>query len=127
MRVLVDTHVLLWWWSDDDRLPGATTDLLDDPNTDRVISVISPWEIALKVGIGKLDVDLDELPPLLDASAATVLPVTLDHVLGTSALPLHHRDPFDRLLISQARTDGLTILTADDTFESYDVPVLRAR
>jgi PIN domain nuclease of toxin-antitoxin system len=94
------------------------------------LSVASTWEIANKVALGTLDLPPqlhDWLPAELDAAGLRLLPINLTHTLGVEALPRHHRDPFDRLLIVQAIAEGLTIVTADRVFAMYDVPVIYAR
>lgn len=95
------------------------------PNHDVYVSVASAWEMNIKSALGKLRIP-DDLPQVLDANEFEVLDVTLSHAMGVRDLPAVHRDPFDRLLIAQARIEGLTIVTRDPRFRRYDVPVLAA-
>jgi PIN domain nuclease of toxin-antitoxin system len=124
MRLLLDTHVLLW------RMHGVPT--LGDQASDHVeaaeelvVSVISFVEVGIKAATGKLRMPVSFRERVLE-SGARILGLTPEHGLAIAELPLHHRDPFDRLLIAQARSEGLTILTADQHFARYDVPVVSA-
>lgn len=124
MRLLLDTHVLLW------RMHGTPTlghEAMEQVNgaDELSVSVISFVEIGIKVAAGKLRMPDGVREHVLE-SGARILSLTPEHGLGVAELPLHHRDPFDRLLISQARSEGLTVLTADPHFARYDVPVLSA-
>ncbi|AOS62612.1 type II toxin-antitoxin system VapC family toxin [Actinoalloteichus hymeniacidonis] len=123
MRVLLDTNVLLWWLFDDPRLTRETTELIADVDNTVYVSAVSAFEIATKSSIGKLSVP-DDLAELITANAFSELPITVAHGLEVARLPLHHRDPFDRLLIAQARCESLTLLTGDTMLESYEVKVL---
>ena len=127
MRLLLDTHAFLFAIAEPDRLPKRLHTWLLDPEVERWVSVVSLWEIAVKVQIGKLNLPLDrEFYDLhLRSLGANVLPVDVQHGAGDPwigcGLPLHHRDPFDRLLIAQAVEEGLTIASRDDSFRSYAV------
>ena len=128
MSLLIDTHILLWLLVGSSRLTHDAYATLADRRNTLFLSAASTWEIAIKVGLGKLDLPVDLqawLPGELDAGGIRLLPIRLEHTLGIEGLPLHHRDPFDRLLISQAVTDGLTIVTSDRVFGLYDVALLR--
>lgn len=125
MNLLLDTHVLLWWLRDDPRLGVRARDVIADPGTTVYLSPVVMWEIRIKQAIGKLDVPLD-FRAVVDAQGFTELPLTIDHTDALDALPMHHRDPFDRMLIAQARSEGLTLITADDSFRTYEVPVVPA-
>lgn len=126
MRVLLDTHSWLWMVGDSGRLAPSSRELLRDPANALFLSAASAWEIAIKVATGKLRLPQ---PPaaLITQWMAEVrmgaLPILHAHALRAGELPLHHRDPFDRLLIAQAQIEGLTVLTADREFAKYDVPV----
>lgn len=129
MRILLDTHVWLWMQVDPGRLSDEVTSVLTDPDTERLLSVASAWEIVIKHAIGRLL--LPEKPePYVQArlrtSATLPLPATLPHVLEVANLPLHHRDPFDRLIVAQARVEGVSLVTADVTLAAYDVEVIQA-
>ncbi|MDT8853495.1 type II toxin-antitoxin system VapC family toxin [Paracoccaceae bacterium Fryx2] len=123
MRLLVDTHVLIWAVLEDAALPPRFRDALSDPAAEVHISAVSVWEVAIKRALGKLSVPHD----LFDQAALAgclPLPVTWGHAAAVEALPPHHADPFDRMLIAQARVEGLTLLSADRHFAAYDVTLL---
>ncbi|MGH3593494.1 MAG: type II toxin-antitoxin system VapC family toxin, partial [Pseudonocardiaceae bacterium] len=114
MRLLLDTNVLIWWLAESPRLSKETRDAITaEPEV--IVSAVSAFEIAVKSAIGKLRVPGD-LEVQIVEQAMTELPVTVRHGLAVGQLPMHHRDPFDRLLIAQAQCEGLTIVTADRTF-----------
>ncbi|MGH9046833.1 MAG: type II toxin-antitoxin system VapC family toxin [Acidimicrobiales bacterium] len=126
MRLLLDTHVFLWLLADPGRL-GAPIGLLEDPSNDLLFSAASAWEIAIKVQLGRLDLPDDPrrfVPDRMRAIGAEPLPVELNHALVVSELPPLHRDPFDRLLVAQARHLRLTIVTADVQVAQYEVDTL---
>ncbi len=121
MRVLLDTHALLWMIDGDARVP-AWLRKGGPGGVDPLVSHASLWEIAIKRSLARLDVD-DDLPARLDEIGVRWLEISVAHVWGVADLPHHHRDPFDRLLISQALLDGLVVATADTAFARYGVPV----
>jgi PIN domain nuclease of toxin-antitoxin system len=125
VRLLLDTHVLLWWLDDRPALGPEARRLIEDSGNEVFVSAISAAEIAIKSSLGKLRVPAD-LDQQLDANAFTPLPLAVRHGLAVSALPPHHRDPFDRLLIAQAQCEDLTVLTADPAFSGYPVRVVDA-
>ncbi|MCA1790727.1 MAG: type II toxin-antitoxin system VapC family toxin [Thioalkalivibrio sp.] len=127
MSLLLDTHTFLWFINDDARLSRRAAAQIEDPSVRVVVSVVSAWEITIKLSIGKLVLDraLDRLwPDSIQANSFDELDVIARHIFTLGTLPLHHRDPFDRLLIAQARAENLTIVSADSAFEAYDVPRL---
>ncbi|WP_088286245.1 type II toxin-antitoxin system VapC family toxin [Kineosporia sp. A_224] len=119
MRLLLDTHVVLWWLTDDETLADETKDLIDT-ETEVFISAASVWEIAIKQASGKLTVPTDLLQ-VIDRSGLVELPVRSRHAVEAGGLPAVHRDPFDRMLVAQARCEGLTLLTRDPLVLRYDV------
>lgn len=121
-RLVVDTHALLWWLADDAALSEPARASIADPANVPVVSVASLWEIAIKQSLGKLDAPAD-LPEIIVAEGFTLLPVGAQHAWRVRELPFHHRDPFDRLLIAQAMTERVPILTADASFAVYEVDV----
>lgn len=125
MNLLLDTHVLLWWLDDNPRLGDRSRGLIADPENAVYLSAVVLWEIRIKQAIGKLDVPPD-LRMVVDSQDFTELPLTIDHTDALAELPMHQHDPFDRMLVAQARSEGLTLLTADDSFRCYDVPVVSA-
>lgn len=123
MRLLLDTHTLLWATGDIDRLPSGVRSAVEDRGNEVFVSHLSIWEIRIKMVIGKLALDTDLHRTIRDADFG-LLPIALDHVDRTWELPLHHRDPFDRMLIAQAQVEGMTLVSADRMMRHYDVPVL---
>lgn len=124
MRLLLDTHVVLWQAAGEDRLGLRTKSHLEDAEELR-FSVVSLAEIGVKASIGKLDVPSD-LADRVAAMGVRTLALTAEHGLAVAHLPSHHRDPFDRLLVARARSEGLTLVTADRRIAAYDVPVIDA-
>lgn len=125
MRLLLDTHGLIWWWENDPRLSGPVREALRLPETEVFVSVVSAWEIAIKTACGKLRVDAD-VEAEVERDGFSKLGVEFRHAAEAATLPLHHRDPFDRMLIAQARVEGLTLVTADARFKPYAVPIFWA-
>ncbi|MDR1044150.1 MAG: type II toxin-antitoxin system VapC family toxin [Candidatus Adiutrix sp.] len=121
MRLLLDTHTLIWHYEDWPLLSETANQAIDAPGNKLFISVASLWEMAIKSGIGKLTLT-DPIRTIMAAYVgigATILTITPDHALATQNLPWHHRDPFDRLLIAQAVHEGLTLVSRDEVFASY--------
>ena len=124
MRILLDTHVFIWWDSEPDLLSQRARELCENPNNTLILSVVSVWEMQIKRQIGKLDLrtPLNELiENQKRQNGLEILPVRLDHVLHLDNLPAIHKDPFDRLLIAQAKIEEIKILTSDRVFVEYDV------
>lgn len=124
MKLLADTHVVIWWLLDSPELSGEIKALLDT-EPEAYVSAVTPWELAVKLGLGKLDAPAD-LPERVRDCQLKHLPISLDHGLRAGRLPPHHRDPFDRALVAQAQLEGLTIITRDAWIPKYDVEVLPA-
>jgi PIN domain nuclease of toxin-antitoxin system len=123
MKVLLDTHAFLWFVNDDPQLSLAAKTLMES-EVDLLLSVASLLEISIKVGIGKLDLPKPFdvfIPEQLELNEIELLQIELKHLTPLTSLPLHHRDPFDRLLISQSLVEELTILSADKIFDRYAV------
>lgn len=125
MKLLLDTHTLLWWLSGDPTLADAATAAIADASNLVLVSVATAWEMAIKRSLGKLHFP-DALATALDDEGFQVLPISLGHALRAGALPRHHDDPFDRMLIAQALLDDLTVVTRDEQFSRYGVTVLTA-
>lgn len=125
MSLLLDTHVLLWAAGASERLPAAARAMLEDPGAESIFSAASIWEVVIEKGLGRADFSVD--PRLLRRglleNGYTELAVTGVHVLGVGLLPPIHKDPFDRLLVAQARIEGLTLLTADEVVGRYPGPI----
>ena len=129
MKLLADTHVVLWSATDPQRLAASARAAIEDGANDLSVSIVTVWEIAIKQSLGKLDLPEPAeqwLPEVLRRTGFEVAEIGLAAALRVRALPWHHRDPFDRLLIAHALEDGYTIITHDATLATYGVPVLRA-
>lgn len=124
MRLLLDTHALLWWLADEGLNPGAQ-DAIADPANLVVVSAASAWEISIKKALGKL-VAPDDLEQQVRTGGLAPLPISIGHAIAAGQLPHHHEDPFDRMLIAQAFAEGLTIVTRDKRFNDYGVTLLAA-
>jgi PIN domain nuclease of toxin-antitoxin system len=121
-RLLVDTHVVLWWLADDPALSPTARDAIADPTNEPLVSAASVWEIAIKRSLGKLTTR-DDLPDRIAAEGFAWLPISAQHAWRVRELPLHHRDPFDRILVAQALTERLPVVTDDAHFGEYGVEV----
>jgi PIN domain nuclease of toxin-antitoxin system len=122
--LLLDTHAMLWFFWDDPRLSTIAKSAIEDAANRKLVSVASCWEIAIKVGLGKLNLGEPSrtfLPREIARNNFEVLNVTLTHATAVESLPLHHRDPFDRLLIAQAMAENLTVVGADAEFDAYTI------
>lgn len=125
MRLLLDTHLLLWAAGQPERLSVSARKLLTSPRNDLFFSAASLWEITIKNSLGRADfrAETRELRRQLLENGYAEIPVTSEHAVNTDALPALHKDPFDRVLISQAITEGITLLTSDAQVASYPGPV----
>jgi PIN domain nuclease of toxin-antitoxin system len=124
VKYLLDTQIVLWLFLRSTRLSESTRAALADPAATLYVSAVTTWEIAIKSALGKLELPGDPgayLPNRLARAGMSLLSITPEHTYGVFALPPHHKDPFDRLLIAQAQTEALTIVTADAVFARYDV------
>ncbi|MCL2223470.1 MAG: type II toxin-antitoxin system VapC family toxin [Defluviitaleaceae bacterium] len=124
MKYLIDTHVLIWLAKDSCELPERVKALIENPENDIYISSVSLWEMAIKINLGKLDLKLPLDKFLLDIKIGgfSVLQIEDNYLSKILQLPYIHKDPFDRLLISTALAEGLTIVTIDENIQKYDVP-----
>jgi PIN domain nuclease of toxin-antitoxin system len=123
MKLLLDTHVLLWWLDDSPRLPLPMRALIADPARTVFLSAASAWEIRIKQKLGKLEVSA-HFDAAVDGSEFQWLPISRAHANATADLPMHHRDPFDRMLIAQAQCESLTLLTVDERLTAYGKNIL---
>ena len=128
MRILSDTHIFIWFSQDSSQLSRSAHELLRNPENEIFLSMASIWEIQIKLDIKKLTLPL----PLAELIALQrrenniqILPIELHHIYALSDLPMHHRDPFDRLLIAQSNAERMPILTADAVFDRYNAQILR--
>lgn len=124
MKLLLDTHTFIWWDREPDLIPSETLQLMRQSQL--ILSLVSLWEIQIKTQLGKLNLNM----PLADLvehhqeNGIALLTITLPHILGLEQLPQHHRDPFDRLLISQSRVESTAIVSRDEIFKSYDCQLI---
>jgi PIN domain nuclease of toxin-antitoxin system len=126
VRFLLDTHCWLWQASDPDRLSHEARELLGDPANEILVSAASSWEIAIKYATGRLSLPeppQEFVPKRFDLTGASPLAIEHAHAVRVAELPMHHKDPFDRMLIAQAQVEGTPIMTVDRRFEPYDVDV----
>jgi len=119
VRLLLDTHVFLWWLMDDDALSADVKETIDT-EAEVLVSAVSVWEIAIKQALGKI-VGLPDLSRIVDTCGLVELPIRSRHAIEAGGLPLLHRDPLDRMLIAQARCEGLTLMSRDEQVQRYDV------
>lgn len=125
MIYLVDTHVLLWWFDNPAKLSHDARSTIQSSQNAIYVSSVSAWEIIIKKQLGKLTVP-DRIFSLIAQENFIELPITIQHTRALEALPLHHSDPFDRLLIAQARAEKATIITRDSAFKKYGAPLVLA-
>ena len=124
MKYLLDTHTLLWFLQGDKKLSDKARQLIDNPRNSKFLSIVSLWEIAIKVSLGKLVLNkpFERLfPEQLYFNRIEVLDITVDSLIKLTTLPFHHRDPFDRLIIAQALVEELPIISADAAFDAYQI------
>ncbi|MGE5307077.1 MAG: type II toxin-antitoxin system VapC family toxin [Alphaproteobacteria bacterium] len=119
MRLLLDTHVLLWWLADDRRLAKPARDIIANPDNDVHVSAVSVWEAAIKAALGRLEIELDDLADTIVRNGFRPLPVGFYHAVTAGRLPSVHRDPFDRMLVAQASVEELRLVSHDRVFERY--------
>lgn len=124
MKILLDTHTLLWFIAGDANLSQTARLAIEDAANEKFVSAASVWEIAIKISIGKmnLQIDFDKLfPHQLDINGFELLPIEIKHSSQTIRLPFHHRDPFDRILIAQATAENMNIVSTDAVFDDYPI------
>ena len=127
MRLLLDSHALLWFCEGSTLLSAAARAAIEDGQNERLVSHATAWEVAIKINLGKLKLTIpyeDFFPGALLTNGFRELPPDFRHYRELLTLPLHHRDPFDRLLVAQAKAEGLTVVTSDPQFSTYGVAVL---
>ena len=124
MNLLLDTNALLWWLADSEELGQSAREAIRDPARVVYFSAVNVWEIVIKRALGKLAVPRN-FPQVLSEQPFERLGMTVEHAFKVGELPMHHRDPFDRLLVAQCLVDGLALVTHDGEIARYDVPVVR--
>jgi PIN domain nuclease of toxin-antitoxin system len=126
MKYLLDTHTFIWWHDNPDLLSEKVLRLCEDVNNELFLSLVSVWEMQIKLQLNKLTL-VNSLVVMLETeknNAIEILPISLNHIMELDGMPLHHKDPFDRLLIAQAVADDLVLLSKDEHFASYPVKCL---
>ena len=119
MRLLLDTHVLLWWLADDAQLVKTARAIIANPDNDVLVSAASLWEIAIKTALGRLEIELDDLEDAIARNRFRQLAIGFRHAVTVGRLPNLHRDPFDRMLVAQASVEELRVVSHDRVFERY--------
>ena len=123
MRLLLDANALLWWRNASRRLSRSARDAIGDGGNEIILSAATLWEITIKRGLGKLQFP-DDLEQVMREEAFSLMPIAYEHLRTVDSLPHHHRDPFDRLLIAQALSEGIPIATGDRIFAAYGVQIV---
>lgn len=128
MKLLLDTHILLWWLADDGRLKPRARELIENPESTVLVSIVSLWEIAVKVRIGKLEADIVEIVDALSDESFTSLNIGFLHLAALMTLPrsADHNDPFDHLLVAQAIIEGASLVLDDKKLRRYPVTLIEA-
>ena len=124
MNLLLDTHTLLWFWWDDPKLSEVAKDIIVNPDNRKLVSTASCWEVAIKVSLKKLDLGLpyeEFIPQQIATNNFEMLTISHDHMAAVASLPFHHRDPFDRMLIVQAISEDIPVVSADKQFDPYPI------
>ncbi len=123
MKILLDTHALIWWFSNESKLSRRASSIIANQKNTVLVSAAIAWELAIKVNLGKVDALslTTELPRYTVEEGFEELPITMEQAVRAGLLPLHHRDPFDRLLVAQAQGLNVPILSADTVLDQYDV------
>lgn len=127
MRLLLDTHAFMWWNSEPERIPSDTLTLLQNPDHELFLSLVSLWEMQIKIQLGKLTLreDLEIIVQYeQERNNLKLITITLPHILKLKDLPYYHKDPFDRLLIAQSQVENATLISRDSVFKDYDCSVM---
>jgi PIN domain nuclease of toxin-antitoxin system len=126
MNLLLDTHALIWFINGDNQLPEKSIKLIKKLDNKCFVSIVSIWEIAIKLSLGKLDLHggFDEISRILRRYEIELLPITFEHIQTLMSLDYHHRDPFDRIIISQGLVENLSIVTKDENFPKYNIKIV---
>ena len=127
MILLLDTHTMLWMLYEPNKLSARVRALLADPTNNLLVSICSLWELTIKIGIGKMEIPSSNIPALLrnlESFGVGLLPVIPTHLLALQQLPRHHRDPFDRILIAQAKAESIPLVSKDEDIQEYDLELV---
>ncbi|MFQ6042809.1 MAG: type II toxin-antitoxin system VapC family toxin [Candidatus Poribacteria bacterium] len=123
MDLILDTHAFIWFVNGDKNLTTKAREVIENPSNFSYISIASLWEMAIKISLGKLEIKypFEQVLTQIYENGFEILPITFEDTLVISELPFHHRDPFDRLIVAQAMTEGMTIISKDKSFDDYKV------
>lgn len=123
MKILLDTHTLIWFLDGNKKISQTARNHIEKSENVSFVSIASIWEMAIKISLGKLQmsVDFEKLSELIVGNGFQILPIRFEHTLEVSRLPFHHRDPFDRIIISQGIVDKMPVISADGNFDAYSV------
>ncbi len=124
MRLLLDTHALLWWLAYDRRLGSEARELIENPANDVLVSVVALWEIVVKVRVGKLKADIEQIRGLVQQEGCTLLDIGITHLQALAVLPAYHRDPFDHLLLAQAIAEHAVFMSEDRNASRYPARIV---
>ena len=126
MDLLIDTHVLIWFITDDIKLPPKMRQIIENIENDCFVSIATYWEIAIKHSLGRLDLNsgLENIFQIIEETGFEILPITVNQILNNARLEFHHKDPFDRIIIAQAISENLSMITKDEQFKEYKVPLI---
>jgi PIN domain nuclease of toxin-antitoxin system len=121
MRILIDTHAFIWYVGNGSNLSLQAKNLIASDNTDVFISIVSIWEISIKIALRKLEIegDFDRLPNVLATYDIEILPLAFTHIVRQSSMPFHHKDPFDRIIAAQALVEEIDLVSSDEVFDQY--------
>jgi PIN domain nuclease of toxin-antitoxin system len=128
MKILLDTHIFIWFVENDDQLSLSLKQYIDNIQNEIYVSIATLWEIAIKVSLGKLEMSIDILTLIakIEENGFVILPILPSHSLCVSKLPFHHRDPFDRMLIAQAITEQIYVISKDGSFPFYEIDLINS-
>jgi PIN domain nuclease of toxin-antitoxin system len=126
MDLLLDTHTLIWFLNGDEKLPGMVRDAIENPNNLKIVSIVSIWEISIKISLDKFRFPkgFKHFLEMVDENGFEILPITIEHAMIVSNLEFIHRDPFDRLLIAQCKNDNLILVTIDENIRKYNIQTI---
>lgn len=126
MTILLDTHAVIWFITNDPKLPLASKLMIEDISHNCFVSLASYWEMSIKYSLGRLELNtsIERIFEIVEESGFEILPISASHILTSSKLPFHHRDPFDRLLIGQAINEQMKLMSVDSQFSNYQVDLV---
>lgn len=126
MDLLLDTHAIIWFITNDSRLPVPTKKIIENQSNTCFVSLATHWEMSIKHSLGRLELNesLERIFEIIEESGFEILPITSSHILEVSQIPFHHKDPFDRMILGQAKNEGMKIISKDSQFSNYSEDVI---